>query len=130
MAQKAIPELHDVHEEHDDHLPSKYTDLTYLKPASSGTTEFLEKMISTSLTQNEEDIANLNKYLKEEDWEKVADTVHKMKPSFHFIGVKELQNTLIDLERFAHEKKNLEEIPFLVEKVGFIFNKTKGELDE
>jgi ABC-type phosphate transport system auxiliary subunit len=52
-----------------------------------------------------------------------------MKPSFHFIGINDLKETIINLEKKARERKDLDSVPGLVEQIDRIFKKSLKELN-
>ncbi len=111
-------------------MPSsgKVTDLTYLKSISRGNDEFVKKMINSIITQVSEDLEKMQKLAVDNDWEALSFTVHKTKPSFHFVGIKSVQDGITAIEQYAKEKIHLETLPDLISSVTAIFEKAKKEL--
>jgi HPt (histidine-containing phosphotransfer) domain-containing protein len=95
----------------------KHIDLTYLKELSNGSKEFITEMITVFMEQTPIEIANLEKHLEAKDWKALRGTAHKMKPSFSFMGIKELESVVKTLEENAGNETNLDILPGLVDKI-------------
>jgi len=98
-------------------MENKHTDLTYLREIAKGSTEFIAKLINSFITQTGTELTRLKNALGNNDWDEIYATAHKMKPSFHFVGIAELKEPIQNIENFARERKNLNEIPPLISKV-------------
>lgn len=109
-------------------VSDKLTDLTYLKSISRGNNEFVKKMINSVIIQVSEDIEKMQKLAADNDWEGLSFTAHRTKPSFHFIGMKTVQESISVIEQNAKERIQLELIPELVSNLSTIFEKAKKEL--
>ena len=107
----------------------KYTDLAYLQTVSKGNKDFVKRMINTFIAQNTNDIEKIKESLKNRNWDTLSFTAHKMKPSFHFVGIVELKDTIIELEKHARERTELDSVPELVEKIDHIFKASLIELN-
>jgi HPt (histidine-containing phosphotransfer) domain-containing protein len=109
---------------------NKYIDLDYLKQISNGSNEFIYQMISVFMEEIPKEIKNLETHLANKDWKAMRATAHKMKPSFSFMGVKELEESIADIEDDCVNEKNLDQLPGLIERIKDITNDVIKELDK
>lgn len=110
-------------------ISNKHIDLTYLKQLSNGSNEFINEMISVFMEQTPIEISNLEKYLKAKDWKSLRAIAHKMKPSFSFMGIKELESTIKLIEEYAANETNLDLLPELISKIKNTCNEAIKELE-
>jgi len=110
-------------------IANKHIDLTYLKQLSNGSNEFINEMITVFMKQTPVEISNLEKYLKAKDWKSLRGTAHKMKPSFSFMGIKELEGTIKLIDEYAATETHLELLPDMINKVKNICNEAIKELE-
>jgi PAS domain S-box-containing protein len=94
--------------------PVKHTDLGFLKEVAKGNDEFVKKIVNSFITQATADIERMQQSLENKDWETLHFIAHKMKSSIHFVGIKELHDTIRDIEKFAQEKTNADALQQLV----------------
>ena len=109
---------------------NKFSDLTYLKSISRGSDAFVIKMINSILSQITEDIIKMKEMAERKDLETLGFIAHRAKPSFHFIGVKSGQEALTNVEQYAKQKINLEQIPDILAGVEDHFERARIELIE
>lgn len=106
----------------------KHIDLTYLKQLSNGSNEFITEMITVFIEQTPIEIGNLEKYLNSKDWKSLRSTAHKMKPSFSFMGIKELESVIKLVEEYAANETNLDLLPGMIEKIKIVCTEAIEEL--
>lgn len=106
----------------------KQTDLTYLKELSNGSNEFIVEMITVFVEQTPIEVSNLEKHLATGDWKSLRATAHKMKPSFAFMGIKELESVIKTIEEYAANEQNLDLLPGLIYKVKEVCSQAIEEL--
>ncbi len=106
----------------------KHIDLTYLKELSNGSNEFIIEMITVFVEQTPLEIANLEKHLAAKDWKSLRATAHKMKPSFSFMGIKELEGVIKTVEDYSANEKDLELLPELIAKIKTVCTEAMEEL--
>jgi HPt (histidine-containing phosphotransfer) domain-containing protein len=109
---------------------NKYIDLDYLKQISNGSNEFIYQMITVFTEEIPNEIKNLEKHLANKDWVALRATAHKMKPSFSFMGVKELEDNIHAIEQNCLEEKNLDQLPGLIERIKNITEQVIAELEK
>lgn len=96
---------------------SKHIDLTYLKQLANGSNEFICQMISVFMVQTPEALINMEKYMNGKDWKALHGIAHKMKPSFAFMGIKELESIVLLVEDSCQKETNLSQIPQWIAKI-------------
>lgn len=85
-------------------------DLSYLKDVASGSDEFMIDMIDLFLDQTPAYFEQLEQFISEENWSKVADIAHKIKPTLAFMGVDSARESMAEIEQTARNLINLETI--------------------
>ncbi len=107
---------------------AKHIDLTYLKQLASGSNQFIVEMIDAFLEQTPEELHNLEKYLNLQDWKLLRSTAHKIKPSFSFMGIKELEPVIKQVEEYAATQQNLELLPGMISQIKNVCTASLEEL--
>ena len=85
-------------------------DLSYLKDVASGSDEFMIDMIDLFLDQTPTYFDQMEQYIQEEMWSKVADIAHKIKPTLAFMGVDSAKESMAEIEQNARNLKDIETI--------------------
>lgn len=85
-------------------------DLSYLRDVSSGSNEFMVEMIELFLDQTPAYFEQLDQYIQEENWLRVADIAHKIKPTLAFMGADSAKEDMAEIEVNARNLKNLDKI--------------------
>ena len=85
-------------------------DLTYLKEVASENVEFMVDMIDLFVAQTPGYVEDLKKAIEQKDWEKIAQTSHKLKPTFTFMGIEVGRELMSSIEQRAREKVDFEGI--------------------
>ncbi len=85
-------------------------DLSYLKDVASGSDEFMIDMIDLFLDQTPAYFEQMEQFISEENWSKVADIAHKIKPTLAFMGVDSARESMAGIEQNARNLVNLEAI--------------------
>lgn len=84
--------------------------LAYLHDIADGSNEFMVEMIDIFLSQTPDYFVNLEAAIQTQDWTKVAEIAHKVRPTFSFVGVDVATETLADMERNARSGEKLDKI--------------------
>jgi PAS domain S-box-containing protein len=100
-----------------DKIPSRYTNLSFLREMSDDNDSFIKDFIVLFLHNAPESIKMLQVHLKNKEWEAMRMLAHKIKPSFNYLGLKELYSAAATIEDYAKQGINLDEISALVEKI-------------
>jgi len=85
-------------------------DLSYLKDVASGSDEFMIDMIDLFLDQTPTYFEQLEQFISEGNWSKVADIAHKIKPTLAFMGVDSARESMAEIEQNARNLTNLETV--------------------
>jgi HPt (histidine-containing phosphotransfer) domain-containing protein len=107
----------------------KYTDLNYLKKLSNGSNAFVCRMISLFLEQTPMALNELEKYSVIHDWVSLKAVAHKMKPSFSFMGIKGLEEEVLQMEEYCITGKNLDQLPNMIKRVRLVCERAFTELN-
>jgi HPt (histidine-containing phosphotransfer) domain-containing protein len=90
--------------------PEFSIDLTYLRDVSSGSNEFMIEMIDLFLDQTPAYFDQLNDLISEENWPKVAELAHKIKPTLAFMGADSAKERMAEIETSARNLSDTESI--------------------
>ena len=90
--------------------PKFKIDLSYLRDVSSGSNEFMIEMIELFLEQTPAFFEQLNKFIAEENWDRVADIAHKIKPTLAFMGADAAKESMEEIESNARNLTNTDSI--------------------
>ena len=85
-------------------------DLSYLRDVSSGSNEFMVEMIELFLEQTPVYFEQLDQFIKDGNWPKVADIAHKIKPTLAFMGVDSAKVSMAEIELKARNLQDMHEI--------------------
>lgn len=108
----------------------KYTNLAYLEEMASGSNEMIKEMIDIFLEQTPEFSENLQKYLKEKNWEQLAFVAHTAKSSVAIMGMDKIATDLNELEQLAKAEKEIETYDERINNFIKIFDDVKIELQD
>ncbi len=108
---------------------NKHIDLTYLKELSNGSNEFISQMITVFMAQTPEAISNMEKYFNAKEWKMLHGVAHKMKPSFSFMGIKELESVIHLIEEYSFNETHIDELPDLILKIKNVCKVALEELE-
>ncbi len=90
---------------------SQIYNLSYLQDVSKGNIAFMLDMIHIFLTKTPETLDILKKEVEANNWEMVGFYAHKLKATYAYMGMLELKELLILVEKSAKQMENLHEIP-------------------
>jgi CheY-like chemotaxis protein len=97
---------------------------------SKGDPNLIKNMITILIRQKEESFTKFDSALVVKDWKAIENTAHSLKSSIVFFGMGFLFDTMDKIERFALEKKRLEEIPGLIRVAKSGIDKSVEELNK
>jgi PAS domain S-box-containing protein len=110
-------------------IPATHINLDFLKEISDGNEAFFKEFIQLFLTSAPKTIEEMQKWHSESNWENLRQISHKIKPSFNYIGLKELNQAAAKIEEYSRKQENLNEIPALIEKIRSTCNYVYQELE-
>ncbi len=109
---------------------NKITDLSYLRDVAGGDNDFLNEMTDTFLIQAPKEIDDLEDHFKEKNWNMLAATAHKMRPSLSFLGLKDAADKACTIEENSNQKVGLEEVQQLISDIKQACTQAIEELHE
>jgi PAS domain S-box-containing protein len=96
----------------------KFTDLTYLRERTKSNINLMLEMLEAYLEQTPALITALTKSFKDEDWEILQATAHKIIPSFSIIGMSsEFETIARNVQEYAVSRQKLEGIQEMVNQL-------------
>lgn len=84
---------------------NKIIDLTYLKEMSDNNFDFIKDMIKSFITQSPKDMESIWSHYANNEFDDIANIIHKIKPSITFMGIHELKDLVIEIEENAKHNK-------------------------
>ncbi|MCF8304724.1 MAG: PAS domain S-box protein [Bacteroidales bacterium] len=84
--------------------PEKPYDLASVKQIAQGNEDFVKKMISSFIARSQEGLEEMKQQLKKKEWQNMAKTAHRIKPSFKYMGIMDLHEEIQEIERIALEE--------------------------
>ena len=89
-------------------------DLTYLKQIADGNAGFIIEMIEMFLNNTPEALEKLNENFKKQNWEELKQIAHRIKPSYAYMGLPDVQKMLAEIEMCSDSQSGLDKIPELI----------------
>ncbi|HOS48898.1 MAG TPA: response regulator [Bacteroidia bacterium] len=111
-------------------ITTRQTDLTFLKEISDNNEQFFREFITMFLNNTPKSIQDMKTSLMSTDWEALRQAAHKVKPSFNYVGLKELNALSAKIEEFAKQQCNMEEIKTMLNRIEAIAAVAFKELEE
>ena len=113
--------------------PLPRIDLSYLKQIADGNDAFIVEMIEMFLNKTPQALEEMNTYFQEQNWQELRQIAHRIKPSFTYIGLPDIQKTLAEIERLTidppQEPQTVNALLVKVDQVsGSIFSQLQQEL--
>ena len=85
-------------------------DLSYLSDMSGGSAEFMIEMLVVFQTQTPLYMDELEQAVLAKDWKKTAESAHKIKPTFYYVGRPDVRDHMQEMETNARELQNVDNI--------------------
>ncbi len=77
--------------------------LTYLKQISGDNHAFFIEMIETFLNLTPEALDKMNECIQKQNWDELKNIAHRIKPSYAYLGLKDVQSTLTKIENWNND---------------------------
>jgi signal transduction histidine kinase/HPt (histidine-containing phosphotransfer) domain-containing protein len=84
--------------------------LNYLKQIADGNEGFVIEMIEMFLNKTPEAMKEMNEHYHNRNWEEFKKIAHRIKPSFGYMGMPEIQQSLSKLEQLTDKELMEEEV--------------------
>lgn len=109
-------------------MNERITDLTYLNSISEDDSAFKKDMIETFLSGTPVYMEEMRSSLEHNDWKKIGDIAHSIKPSFTLMGMNEKKEVILKIEQYGRAEQNISRIPGLIQELEEIISRAIGEL--
>lgn len=107
----------------------KLVDLGYLKKISHNDSEFVSRMISVFLNQSPVLLESMKQFAEQRDKNALKAILHRMRPSVAFMGMTELEQTIVKLENQLNEDGDQEALLDLCDEVRQLCNEAMEQLE-
>jgi len=84
--------------------------LDFLREISDNNDDFFRQFIQLFLANTPISLESIQEGIIEKNWEKIRQSAHKIKPSFNYVGLKELSSISGQIEEWAKNKENMTKI--------------------
>ena len=105
-------------------------DLSYLSDVAGGSGEFMIEMIDMFLVQTPDCFTEIDQSISANNWSKVGEVAHKIKPTFTFMGVNFVKEILAEIEVKAKKLELVEEIRPAFDKINSVIDTIYLKLEE
>ena len=85
-------------------------DVERIKQSTSGDEGIMLDIINLGLERIEKSQVEIREILEKEDWDGLAQTIHKLRPVLHFVGIVTIEDELVSIEKNAKQRTNLGKI--------------------
>ncbi len=92
-------------------------DLSYLNEITGFESEIMVEMIDLFLEETPKQIAIIRESFEQENWYQLGAEAHKLKPTFLYVGLSKLNELTLDMEKFAKERRNLDQIAEMIQEL-------------
>lgn len=103
-------------------MTGKNYNLTKVKAFIGDNEMVLDKMIDIFLTNIPDILNKIDEGMRQEDYDQVSFYAHKLKSSIDNFSIIQLTEDVRTIEKSAKEKKDLDKLPSLVEKLKSVLN--------
>jgi len=106
----------------------RYIRLEYLNELTGGDEELIDEMMKLFLENTPDALENLKNLYDTKNWEEIKKAAHKFKPTLSYMGIKELDGVVPEIEKMAlaHDPDN--KIPSLLETLNHYCGETIKEI--
>jgi len=98
-------------------MSDRLYNLHQLIELSDGNMEFVKKMARMFTDMAAVYIIEIQIALRNEEYEKIGNESHKMKPSIDMMGIVSLKERIRELEQWGKNRENIDRIPVVLKEV-------------
>ena len=96
---------------------STLIDLTFLRSISDSNDQFFKQFLQMFMKNTPTSIQEMKIHYENSDWEKLRQAAHKVKPSFNYVGLKNLNLLTAKIEDYAKNNSNISEIKEMLNEI-------------
>ncbi len=108
----------------------KYINLEYMDIMSDGDDSMKKVMLEMLVDELPMEIEKMETLCHETQWNEVSSVSHKLKSTLAFVGNDEMTAANKNIESFAKNEENLNQIPVLVNTLKSLCPRTLSELNQ
>lgn len=108
----------------------KLYSLVKLEEMSRGDKDFVKKLVHIFIQTIPESVEAIITYSHKNDINAISRTAHKIKPSIATMGVKSIEQDILDLEGFSNENYDRSKLDKCIDRVSSTLTKVISELKE
>jgi CheY-like chemotaxis protein len=108
----------------------RLTDLQFLREISENNEQFFREFIQMFLTNTPKAFVDMEEATAQGDWEKLRQAAHKVKPSFNYVGLKDMSVLTAKIEECAKKVENTEQLSEMIALIKNTVEKAYVELEE
>ena len=105
-------------------------DLSYLESIAGGDKIFIKEMLEMFNKSTIPEIINIEKFAAIKNWEKLGVVAHKIKAPLQMIGQTETYDLILELEKNAKNKINLDDVDHLIALIKIKMDEIKNEINK
>ncbi len=98
-------------------MVEKKYDLSFLKRISNEDQAFILDMLETFRKTAPGIISRMELHIRKKKYDALSREAHRFIPGISFLGAKDLEKELVDIEKYSKNKENVELIPNLIDSV-------------
>lgn len=106
------------------------TDLSYLRELAMGDEEIVVDTAKIFLKNAPGEIENLKKHFANEEWEKLYQQAHKIKPNLEYMGMERAGELILEIEEQAKTQNISEDLGDKIDEFYSVCSQGLDELDE
>lgn len=106
------------------------TDLSYLRKVTMGDEEIIVETINIFIESIPNVLENLKKHFANQEWEKLYNQAHKVKPNLEYMGMERAHELIIEIEEQARTKNISEDLGDKIEEFDMVCSRGLDELSE
>ncbi|MGK7396960.1 MAG: Hpt domain-containing protein [Candidatus Cyclobacteriaceae bacterium M3_2C_046] len=96
-------------------MDNRVTDLTYLKNLSNNDINFVREMVEAFIDLAPNMLKKMSFYADEENWRALGESAHQMKPTLTFMGMQDMKNVVLEIERICENESDITLVQRLIE---------------
>lgn len=104
------------------------TDLTFLREISDNNEQFYREFVQMFLDNTPVAVTEMCNSLENLKWEALRQAAHKIKPSFNYVGLKELNQLAAKVEEMAKNQQNPAELKKMLARITEVCETAYSEL--
>lgn len=105
-------------------------DLSFLNNAVGNDTGLKKQMIEIMLRETPDELALIQQYYDEQNWDRLRSVAHKFKSAVTYLGLHSIENTIKTIQLNAEKRINLHELPPLINELTSTCDKALEELKQ